>query len=293
MFALGGNMTIEGLHFLAPGLERNDGTLILPGYDPTYDMQEHPHTLLLTGAPDSLEEVGNLRFQTVAAGPNGEGDKLIMVGRWGNYIEFGSGDDYQVGVVDEEGETEYRTVDRVGDEAYCSGGSRTILRRTEDGWVDESDGLEGGSLIEAVAGFSDAELYGFGWSGEIWMRQDGAWRAVESPRTDRLLQAAAVVGDRVFVAGQHGVVLEGRGDEWVEHPSADADIWSVCEYGGIPYFSSISGVFRLLDGELQKMDTSALATTTYLFVGPSGLWSIGGGTIGLFDGDAWRCVHQS
>lgn len=286
-------MSIDGLHFLAAGIERSDGTLLIPGYDTSVDMAADPHTLLLIGEPGAMEEVGYVPWQASAACADPNTDKLVIVGRWGNYIKFGSVDDYNKGVVDDDGEIEYRSVDRVGTDIYASGGGRTVPRLTDAGWVDESAELSGGNLIEAVSGFSADELYGFGWSGEIWLRESLAWRQIDSP-TDRILQAAAVVDDEVYAGGQLGVIIQGRGAQWrvLENPYA-GDIWSICEYDGVPYFSTINGVLRLVDGVIEQTDTSALKSTKLLFCGPSGLWSVGGGTLGLYDGTSWRCVDQT
>ncbi|QED30011.1 hypothetical protein FRD01_22805 [Microvenator marinus] len=281
----------DPIHFLEAGLERPDGTLLMPGYDTSEDMLANPHTLLLSGKPGEIEEIANLSWQTVATSSPAP-ERLVFVSEWGNYFDFASFEDHASGVLDDDGEIEYRSVDNVGGELYACGGSRTIRRLTDEGWVDESEDLEPGNLIEAVSGFSGDELYGFGWNGEIWWREGGSWRAVESP-TERILQAACIVDGRVFVGGQLGVILEGRHDAWgVIENDHKLDIWSVCEFEGVPYFSTIDGILRLHDGKIEKMDTRELKSTHKLFVGPSGLWSVGGGTLGLYDGTEWRCVQQ-
>lgn len=283
---------MNGIHFLATGLEREDGTLILAGYDTSTDMSESPHTLIIAGKPGELEEIGNLRWKTEATQADASGKRLIFVGEWGNYLDFASLEDLRTGVLDDDGEIEYRSVARVGEEIYACGGSRTIVRLTESGWSDISEQLAGGNLIEAVTGFPDEELYGFGWNGEIWLREEDTWASVDSP-TELILQAACTVEDRVFVGGQLGVILEGRHHAWKIHEHNEkVDIWSACEYDGVPYFSSIQGILRLVDGKIERMDTSALKSTMHLFNGPSGLWSIAGGTLGVFDGLSWRCVDQ-
>ena len=61
------------------------------------------------------------------------------------------------------------------------------------------------------------------------------------------------------------------------------------------YMSTISGIYKLENGELSLFQglNETIRTAYSLFVGPSGLWSVGSSDIALFDGDDWHTIAQS
>lgn len=140
------------------------------------------------------------------------------------------------------------------------------------------------------------ELYAFGWEGVLWTNVGGTWREVGSP-TRLILNDGAAAIDKVYLGGQLGIILEGRGETWraVDNPESDSDIWSVRTFDGATYFSTARGILKLEKGHVSTFarPNPGMRATLNLFVGPTGLWSVSARDIALFDGEGWTTIAQT
>lgn len=124
---------------------------------------------------------------------------------------------------------------------------------------------------------------------------DGAWE--DGGYVDRALVGADVLGDTVYACGVGGTIVAGRGDSWevVENGLTGEDLWAVRAFQDAVCFAGEFGVLVLRDGSLglASMVNPEMRTASDLFVGPSGLWSVGATDLVRFDGTDWLPVGST
>ena len=112
-----------------------------------------------------------------------------------------------------------RGVRAVGDLLYLVGMGRLVMERLGIGqWreMGPQDKRVPGQVIgfEDIAGFSGNELYAVGWQGEIWWRDKGRWRQVDSPISANLNAIVCASDGSAYIVGDGGVMLSGRHETW-------------------------------------------------------------------------------
>lgn len=195
-----------------------------------------------------------------------------------------------------------RNLNTIVGKAYACGMQGQVFRR--DGankWVDISvpkeanDGKDSGLMgFESISGYSDDELYGVGWSGQIWMRNKGEWEKTKSP-TDEILTAVTCAPDgHVYIVGRNGTFIRGRGQQWdAIDIDAKVDFWDVHWFNNRIYLSSQSRLYEYVNNSFKPLDMgqdrpeSCLKLTSAEGV----MWSIGTTDIFLFDGSNWKRVE--
>ncbi|WP_236214510.1 WD40/YVTN/BNR-like repeat-containing protein [Metapseudomonas otitidis] len=182
---------------------------------------------------------------------------------------------------------------------YVAGMQRQVYRRHEDGgWHSIADSIrnrEGIKGFHSIDGFSATELYAVGMDGEIWLFDGRHWQALGSP-TSMTLQSVHCSDDgNVYIVGQAGVVLVGRGDQWVPVNLNDfsEDLWGVTVFNGDLFIASSKAVYRIADGQLKKANigSDGAGSASFLASGDGVLWSVGSRHLAFTaDGDSWTVV---
>lgn len=296
---------LSDLHFLT-GLELPDRTLLIAAREVDMDMDNDPHTLVLMRSPEGeWSEPGHVGWSSIGVSANGQGSGIGLLGRYGKFLEFRKDGHIRADIIpnvnEENPPTVFRFIKSISGQLYAGGTNRYLYQFKTNRWCEvgpesiKCNKQEIGS-IESLTGFGPNELYTIGWSGEIWSKRNGVWDKIESP-TNITLNDADTLKKTVYIGGLAGTIIEGRGDVWsvVENNVLQQDIWSVQSYGDAVYFSTMSGILRLKNGvlELMKQLGPDVSTTMSLFVGPSGLWSIGASDIVLYDGTQWHTIEQN
>lgn len=165
--------------------------------------------------------------------------------------------------------------------------ARKTWRRIDEGLPSSFDG-------QAIHGFSADDLYAVGRSGAIWHRSATGWQHVPSP-TNATLTSVICAGDgRVYVAGHHGVLLQGGVDGWslIEHTATDDTVWDLAWFQGALYASTLNTVYRLQDGRLVAVDFGAdrPASCYQLSTCGEAMWSSGEFDVMRFDGQRWTRI---
>jgi hypothetical protein len=193
----------------------------------------------------------------------------------------------------------------IGNGFYVVGMRRQVFRRniTGGGWekidqgvfVPDSSRTIAGFL--SVDGFSETEIYGVGYSGEIWMYNGKSWRQIDSPTNARLESVRCVADREVLVCGEGGLILRGRGDAWSEVPQdiTEEDLLSLAWLGDTAYFATEDGTVLSLKGNKLsavniKTSKSEEPTTGVLDSNGKRLLSVGESDIIVFDGKKWQSV---
>jgi hypothetical protein len=222
---------------------------------------------------------------------------LVAVGPNGDYWELEPG-------------TLNKTVDRitdfcgnlralsvVNDVIYACGMGRVVLQRQGPGeWASIGpDALEGDPDIvgfEDIGGYSADEMYAVGWGGEIWWRDHGKWRRIDSPKSVNLRALYCAEDEYVYVVGRDGTMLRGRRDMWsVIDTGRTENLVDVAFYEGTVYVTTDFRILKLTDRGLVNDSDFASAdrprTCLYLLRAPDGLVSLGTKDLFRRNGGPW------
>jgi len=104
----------------------------------------------------------------------------------------------------------------------------------------------GGVGLEAVSGFSAADLYAVGWEGQILRFDGNAWHVCPSPTNLILSSVLCAPTGEVWAAGQMGTIVCGRVDEWrvIDSDTTDS-IWSLSWYADGLIYATSRELFRI------------------------------------------------
>src|SRR3954453_9214350 len=140
------------------------------------------------------------------------------------------------------------------------------------------------AAFEAIDGYDDTELYAAGTGGALW-RYDGAfWRQIPVTTNVRLTGITASADGTVYVCGQSGVLLRGRGDlfELIEHDEDIRYFWDVGWWKDRLFLLSSYVLYTWQDSKLSPYpfaglrEDESLPTTFLRFLrSPSWLWTVG------------------
>jgi hypothetical protein len=138
----------------------------------------------------------------------------------------------------------------MGRQAYLLRGDDDLTRpnwNRIDGGILSPPGPGLAVGLNAIDGFSAAEVYAAGLQGEIWMWTGDAWRSIDTP-TNASLECLVCGRDGLaYIGGRRGVLLRGRQERWepVEHDSTEADLWSALWFADRLLVASSRAVFAL------------------------------------------------
>jgi len=151
--------------------------------------------------------------------------------------------------------------------------------------------------LEAIDGYTAAEMYAVGRRGEIWQWEGTRWvqRQAGLGATDTLTQLTCASDGQVYAAGEKGLLVRGRGETWEKLATGITDaITGLRLFGGQLYAATARGVYqhngdKLVAVVLPKKD--APKTFGRLDATREALWSIGGKDIFTYDGKAWTRIE--
>ncbi len=295
-------MNLDKYNFVK-GVELKDNTLIFAVENSEFSTT--PHTLILFRTPEGIwSQPGHLPWPPSAVSSNTDGTGLFSISPIGKVLDIKKDGHSNIHIYKEkQTKTEFRFSKSIDNVMYAGGTNRFLFKFSGLEWSEISNdemkstiGVKEPKCFENITGFNQQELYAFGWRGVIWTNKNGEWHKVISP-TNRILNDGDVNDSTVYIGGQLGTIIKGRGDTWklIKNDKFTDDIWSVCSYGDAIYFSTNSGIYQLKDDNLTlfKALDKEFRSSMHLFTGPSGLWSIGASDISLFDGEKWKSIAQS
>lgn len=287
------------------GSELEDGSLLIAAQDNNYSIRTDPHTIFLLRSPDGTwKEYANTGQVSTGVSSNAKDNGISSLDPWGQYIELRLDGHNRINVFEDfktkNPPTQFRFAKSIHGKMYVGGTNNYLYQLDGEKWIElsteEMKTVIGMKSIENISGFNQNELYTFGWKGSIWTNSGGQWSLAQTP-TEYILNDGDILGEQVFVGGQVGLIMMGRGDTFrlIENNILKSDIWSVKTYNDAVYFATISGILCLKDNKLSmfKQLDSDMRTSMILFTGPSGLWSIGASDINLFNGEHWKSIAKS
>lgn len=231
------------------------------------------------------DAVGWPAISMATAKPSGTTRAVVAVGMNGEYWEL----DYEAlkvatGRIDN-APYPVRAVSAIGDNIYLCGMGRLVLRRQGIGlWTDIGPDaplpLDEAIGFEDIAGFSEHEIYAAGWQGEIWWRDQGQWRQVDSPVSANFNAVTCAPDGNVYIVGDNGAMLRGRREQWeVLDIGRGENLMDVASFGSQVYVVTDFRILRLEDDVLVNdanfVGDDRPATCLYLHRGEDALFSMG------------------
>lgn len=186
--------------------------------------------------------------------------------------------------------------------AYACGANRQLYKRLAPGnWsaIDQAATTNEAEMtlycFESVDGFTEEEIYAVGWEGEIWQFDGrGGGRKIETP-TNLALHAVRCAGDgKAYAAGQVGIILEGRGDNWtvITQDVTEDTFRSIEWFEDQVFLATGYDVYEFTKGQLKPVNwgKDRPLTCHRLSARDGRMWSIGGKDVMELRNGRWTRV---
>lgn len=185
---------------------------------------------------------------------------------------------------------------------YACGMGRTVWQRKSLGAWDEigpgmkkaDEGLVVG--FEDIDGFSADDMYAVGWLGEIWRRNKGKWRRLDSPVSANLNAVCCAPDGKVYIVGDNGALLRGRNNVWEVLPAEGfGNLMDVAFFGDTVYVVTDFQILKLKDDALILEDAFAEegvvpSTCLHLLTAEDGLASLGTKDLFRLRNGTWELI---
>lgn len=232
---------------------------VLAGHDETSEVAV-PATAVYAWAGRWFNTIAPLIAASASCDPTPHGQVLIMgidgrIFRWGSelfeeFIDASTTGPQHIG--------DLREIRQVANAVYVVGMGRTVyVRKAAGEWtrIDESIRVKPGEVdkgLNSIHGYSAEELYAVGFDGELWRYDGKSWSAIDSPTNSILYRVVCAPDGFTYAFGQSGVVLRGRGNDWIalENDVTDETIWGATAFKDTVYASTVNGMYVIDDEKL-------------------------------------------
>ncbi|MCP3102592.1 hypothetical protein LZ198_27330 [Myxococcus sp. K15C18031901] len=241
---------------------------------------------------DGVDTAWNSTAIAVARRPS---EKMVLVGEDGEVATYVGGKSTKESL--KPAPVMIRNAREIGGLVFACGMKRQVYKRVgEAKWVAMNAPAATATEkagFEAIDGYSETDIYAAGWGGEVWRFDGKGWASCDSPTRVVLSAVCCAPDGSVYVAGQQGVLLKGRGSAftavaWAEEVTSD--LWDLCWFRDKLYVATTTALYTLEGNRLVEVDFGAVGTPTCqsLTTAEDVLWSIGRDDVASFDGTAWR-----
>ncbi len=182
---------------------------------------------------------------------------------------------------------------------YVCGYGRQVYKFTDGQWQSISDEI---LTHDSATGFFDIDgsdsrhIYAVGWKGEIFFYDGNQWHKDDSPTNSHLASVCCAEDGSVWIAGNKGVVLHGRFNQWTQISSEEmtGNWYCVAVYEGKTYLAGNQQLAVVEGDEIVPLDVGVgrEITTHKLSVKEGLLWSVGEKDILMFDGQKWQEIEH-
>ena len=187
-----------------------------------------------------------------------------------------------------------RSISTIAGQAYAVG-LRGMVYRFEKikKWERLDDGLPETFDIQAIHGLSDKDIYAVGRNGQIYHFNGNEWTICPVVTSHNLTSIFVAADGTAYVVGHGGVILKGRSDQWqlIDSGEITENFWSVHEFKGDIYVSSMQNLFKLQDGLIPVDFGGDNPSSCYQLTScDEVLWSVGEFDVMSFDGKEWKRI---
>ena len=193
--------------------------------------------------------------------------------------------------------------------AYAVGSERHIWRRIDESqWqsIHESthtpdmEDKDGGDMgFSAISGFSEKDIYVSGNESDTWHYDGKQWHPVELPTNQTIHSVLCAGNDQVYLCGNLGCLMKGRGDHWKTIESdalSNARLDCLTWFDGNVYVSTPKSLLRINNEDVVEpvMDVLPISSFTVGVVKANQfmLVACGVGTVRMYDGKTWHLLAQ-
>ncbi|MGE8312642.1 MAG: hypothetical protein ACN6QR_24155 [Pseudomonas protegens] len=259
------------------------------------EAQDVSHTIFLEYNSGKWREVGEATWDTVAMTTD-RSQQMLAISEEGEIGEGYLGSTLSLSQMDPP-PLMLRGISSIGEYTYLCGVSREVyVRHGSSAWqpihVPKPTSKDSVFGFEALGGFSNDEIYAAGWKGEIWLREQGNWRQVDSPTNFKITALICASDGYCYLCGRQGTLLRGRADTWeiIDLEEFTDDFWSIAEHQGKIYLATLFEVYVLDESSLRPINWNMpKPNTCYCLSAKNGaLWSVGQKDILVHDGQSWR-----
>ena len=225
-------------------------------------------------------------------------EKLVFIGEDGDVCTYVGGNSTKESIKPQP--KVIRNAKTIEGFVFACGMLRQVFHRVGEGsWKDISAPFPtGGEEVgfEAIDGFSLKEIYAVGWGGEIWQYDGRKWTNRNSPTNVILTAVCCAPNNKVYVAGQEGILIIGRNATWEAvqwEGDVSVDIWDLCWFQDKLYVATMTNLYTLEGNQLIAVDFGDLVTPScYSLTQAEGvMWSIGKEDVLSFDGTTWTQIE--
>lgn len=187
--------------------------------------------------------------------------------------------------------------------AYACGVWRQVFKRGDEGkWIplhapmptqkEREDAVIG---FLSISGFSEKDIYAFGYGGEIWHYNGNKWSQIDSPASRNLTTVVCASDGNVCGCGEGGTIAKGRNNEWtvMSDDAETANFYDAHWFAGSLYIVTLMRMLRLNEDGLNPVKFGKdYPKTCYRLTSAEGvMWSIGTNDIYSFDGKKWTRIE--
>lgn len=206
--------------------------------------------------------------------------------------------------------TAIQNVRTIGGRAYAVGLLREVYRRIDVGrWERLSQGLppitpeqlEAEAVLDLgfrdIDGFAEDDLYAVGGRGDLWHHDGSTWTPCELPTNLPLFTVTCAGDGHVYLSGEGGTVLRGRGDVWQTVWTAEMTVpyndtrW----FDGLLWLCSDYRLDQLVAGQVRPAEHEGRRVLAYGHMDAAeGLLVVAGlDAVRAFDGQSWRLLLRA
>ena len=181
---------------------------------------------------------------------------------------------------------------------FACGMNREVFKRINDNkWISIHAPKPNKPIVgfEAVAGFSENEIYAVGWNGEIWFFDGNNWEQIKSPTSKILTSIVCGKDKEVYVAGQNGVILKGKGKHFsiISDDTFTDDLFDIAFFNNKVYLSGLFSLFCLNKNKIKLIEFGSDSPSSFgkLTHSEGLLWSVGNTDCFSFNGKKWKRIE--
>lgn len=149
--------------------------------------------------------------------------------------------------------------------------------------------------FEDVDGFSHDDLYACGDGGDLWHHDGQDWKYINLPTNANLRKILCAPDGNVYVAGDLGILLRGRGEKWELIPQklTSFPFEGIAWFQDTLYLSSSWGLYYFRNEVFWKVDFGeGVHQYSFQHIKSNGdiLVSFGPNQAIVYDGNSWRNI---
>lgn len=194
-----------------------------------------------------------------------------------------------------------RCISTIDNEVYVTGLGRQVYKRLSsrewvrlDEEIVEPIGSEEINGFESIDGYSSNEVYAVGMNGDSWEFDGLNWKKIYGLTNVVLEKVVCAPDGFVYMAGQLGILIKGRRDQWeiVGQDICDDTVWDLAWFQDKLWLSTVNALYIYEKNEFIKVDMKEFNKSSFRYLAGNDevLWSIGSKDILVNKDGIWSAI---